>query len=79
MRLELLIDGMLAVHAKHAVFTSLGALEGLRSAEVELGRAVIELETGTAAASEAAIREALAQAGCSLRGIRELPRSLPTL
>lgn len=79
MRLELLIDGMFAVHAKHAVFTALGAIDGLRRADVELGRAVVELEARSGTAPEGAIREALLQAGCTLRGMRELPRSLPTL
>src|SRR5690606_27351155 len=43
MRLELLISGMLAVHAKHAVFAALAGVEGIARAEVELGRAELEV------------------------------------
>ncbi|MBX3173676.1 MAG: hypothetical protein KF709_04655 [Gemmatimonadaceae bacterium] len=53
MRLELTIDGMLAVHARHAVFTALAAVEGLRGAEVELGRAVVEFDGVVSAGAEA--------------------------
>ena len=37
MRLRLTIDGMLAVHAKNALYTALGGVAGVRSAEVEVG------------------------------------------
>jgi hypothetical protein len=75
MRLEVLIDGMMAVHARHAAFTALAAVPGIVRAEVEPGRAVLECPDG----SEAAIREALAEVGLSVRAIRVLPRSLPVL
>lgn len=79
MRLELLIDGMVAVHAKHAAFTALGALDGLSSADIELGRAVIELDPAPADPPRRAIEEALAAAGLVLRELRQLPRILPTM
>ncbi len=76
MRFEVLIDGMLAVHARHAVFTALSAVEGLTHAEVELGRAEL---THDGRATEAAIRIAVEAAGFTVREVRALPRALPTL
>lgn len=76
MRIEVLIDGMLAVHAKHAVFMALNAVEGITHAEVELGR--VEL-AHDGRATEAAIRAAMETAGFSVRSVRALPRTLPTL
>lgn len=76
MRFEVLIDGMLAVHAKHAVFMALTAVEGIVSAEVELGRAEL---THDGRADEAAIRAAVESAGFAVRAVRVLPRTLPTL
>jgi copper chaperone CopZ len=87
MRLELLIDGMLAVHARHAVFTALSAVEGIQRAEVELGRVVLELApTVTGGASNAAAQErereivqVVESVGFTVRELRRLPRTLPTL
>ena len=76
MRHELTIDGMLAVHARHAVFTALAGVEGIVRAEVELGRAVIEHDGRV---TTAVLRSALEEAGFPLRAIRELRRTLPTL
>lgn len=76
MRLELLIDGMMAVHAKHAVFQALAAVEGITRAEVELGRVELDVHMEP---DEAALREAIAAVGCSVREIRRLPKSLPML
>lgn len=76
MRLEVLIDGMVAVHAKHAVFQALAAVEGVTRAEVELGRVELDVH---AEPDEAALREAIAAVGCSVREIRRLPKSLPML
>jgi copper chaperone CopZ len=75
-RVELTISGMLAVHARHAVFTALSGVEGITRAEVELGRAVVEHDGRVSAA---ALREAVSAAGCEVQTVRELPRSLPTL
>jgi copper chaperone CopZ len=76
MRVELTIEGMLAVHARHAVYTALSGVEGIVRAEVELGRAVVEHD---GAASAEALRAAVAAAGCAVSAMRELPRALPTL
>jgi len=76
MRFEVMIDGMLAVHARHAVFTALAAVDGITSAEVDLGRAELAHD---GRATEAAIRSAIEAAGFSVRAVRALPRELPTL
>ena len=80
MRLELTIGGMLSVHAKHAVFTALSAVDGLVHAEVELGRAEV-MHSGHAlpVALEAAVREAVEAAGFEVLAVRVLPRTLPTI
>lgn len=75
-RVELTISGMLAVHARHAVFTALSGVEGIVRAEVDLGRAVVEHDGQV---SVATLRDAVSAAGCEVEAIRELPRSLPTL
>jgi copper chaperone CopZ len=74
MRVELLITGMVAVHARHAVYTALGGLPGVRSAEVELGRAVV---THDGTVTEPVMRDALAAVGFELATVRVLPRELP--
>lgn len=82
MRFELTIGGMLSVHAKHAVFSALGAVDGLVSADVELGRAEVEFSSdaaGSPESREVALRNAVAAAGCDVVGVRLLPRTLPTL
>ena len=80
MRLQVLIDGMLAVHARHAVFTSLAAVEGIMRAQVELGRAELEHDgRASGAAIQHAVREAITAAGFRVTEIRELPRTLPTI
>jgi copper chaperone CopZ len=76
MRHEMLIEGMLAVHAKHAVFTALGAVAGVTRAEVELGRAEVEHD---GSATEGELRAAVEAAGFTVRAVRLLPRSLPML
>jgi copper chaperone CopZ len=40
----LYIDGMRSVHCVRAVFTALGSVDGVASAEVMMGRAIIEHE-----------------------------------
>jgi copper chaperone CopZ len=76
MRFEVLIDGMLAVHAKHAVFMALTAVEGITHADVDLGRAEI---THDGRATESSIRAAIESAGFTVRTLRVLPRTLPML
>jgi copper chaperone CopZ len=75
-RVELTISGMLAVHARHAVFTALSGVEGIVRAEVELGRAVVEHDGRV---SDAALRAAVSAAGCEVDSLREMPRALPML
>jgi copper chaperone CopZ len=73
MRLRLTIDGMRAVHAKRAVFTALGGVEGVRSAEVEMGQATVECD-GPLPLREGELRAAIELAGYRLIAIvRELP------
>lgn len=76
MRVELMIDGMVAVHAKYAVFQALAAVEGITRAEVELGRVELEMDREP---DEAAMRAAVEAVGFTLREIRRLPRTLPML
>jgi len=71
------ISGMVAIHSKRAVFTALSGVPGVVSAEVEMGRAVVEHDATTIAD---ALREAVALAGCEVTSIgieRRLPLSDP--
>ena len=71
MRLRLSIDGMLAVHAKNALYMALGGVAGVRSAEVEVGSALLECE---GAVDENELRTAIDAVGFRLVRIgRELP------
>jgi hypothetical protein len=78
-RIELLISGMLAVHAKHAVFAALAGVPGVVRAQVELGRAEIECNRPESelAALEAELAVAVSAAGVTLTALRRLPRELP--
>jgi copper chaperone CopZ len=69
----LTISGMVAVHAKRAVFTALSGVPGVTSADVELGRAVVEHDASTTAQ---ALADAVALAGCEVTDIR-IERRLP--
>jgi len=69
----LTISGMVAVHAKRAVFTALSGVPGVTSADVELGRAVVEHDANT---TSAALSEAIAITGCEVVDIR-VERRLP--
>lgn len=71
----LTISGMVAVHSKRAVFTALSGVPGVLSAEVEMGRAVVEHDGSATAESLAA---AIALVGCevtSTKSERRLPLS----
>ena len=70
------IGGMLAVHAKRAVFTALAGVEGILAADVELGRAVVEHD-GRATAT--LLREAVEAAGLEVLEVVEERRRLPTV
>ena len=67
------ISGMVAVHAKRAVFTALSGIPGVRSAEVELGRAVVEHDAEVTAD---ALTDAIVLAGCEVTSVR-VERRLP--
>ena len=69
----LTISGMVAVHAKRAVFTALAGVPGVMSAQVEMGRAVVEHDAST---TTDALREAVALAGCEVTSVR-IERRLP--
>jgi copper chaperone CopZ len=69
----LMISGMVAVHAKRAVFTALAGVPGVLSAEVDMGRAVVEHDAST---TSDALREAIAFAGCEVTSVRT-ERRLP--
>jgi copper chaperone CopZ len=69
------IDGMVSVHATRAVWTALAAVDGIRSAQVSLGAAVIEHD-GRATCAD--VRAAVEAAGFAVRGCRE-ERRLPVL
>jgi len=74
MRCELLIPGMVAIHARNAVYTALGGGAGVERAEVELGRAVV---THDGSVLEDALRAAIEGVGFGVAEIRLLPRELP--
>jgi copper chaperone CopZ len=69
----LTISGMVAVHSKRAVFTALSGVPGVTSADVELGRAVVEHDATT---SREALSDAVALVGCEVTAIR-VERRLP--
>ena len=69
----LTIAGMVAVHAKRAVYTALSGVPGVLSAEVELGRAVVEHDPSTSTEDLVA---AVALAGCEVKSAR-IERRLP--
>ena len=73
----LTISGMVAVHAKRAVFTALAGVPGVVAAQVEMGSAVVEHDAST---TSDALTEAVVLAGCKVTSIkteRRLPLSEP--
>jgi hypothetical protein len=71
MRLRLVVEGMLSVHARRALFTALGGVRGVQRADVEMGSAVIEAD---ASIREEELRAAAADVGLTVASItRELP------
>jgi hypothetical protein len=75
-RIHVQLDGLVAVHAVRAVWTALGAVPGLLSAEVTMQGAVLELDGEL---DRAALDVALDAAGVSVRSIRVEARILPIL
>jgi copper chaperone len=68
------IDGMTCQHCVRAVFTALGAVEGISRAEVSIGGASIEHD-GTVTVDR--VREAVAVAGYAVVDGETNRRSLP--
>jgi copper chaperone CopZ len=71
----LTIPGMRAVYAVRAVFTALASVEGIASADVSIGRAVVDHD---GRATPERLREAVALAGYEVAEVVEdRRRSLP--
>jgi copper chaperone CopZ len=68
------IDGMTCPHCVRAVFTALGAVEGISRADVSIGGASIEHD-GTVTVER--VRDAVAVAGYSVRDGETNRRALP--
>ena len=68
------ITGMTCAHCVRAVFTSLGGVEGIKRADVSIGKAVIEHD-GTVTPED--IRAAIAVAGYEVTEIRIDRPTLP--
>lgn len=80
MRMACAISGMVAVHAKQAVFTALAGVPGIVRAEVELGRAELWFTPGTSfAAAEAALIGAIEATGYRVTATWALKTDLPTV
>lgn len=71
----LTIGGMRSVHCTRAVYTALGGVEGVTTAEVTLARAVVQHD---ARATVDALREAIEGVGYRLERA-ERSRELPTV
>ena len=73
MRLRLVIEGMLSVHAKRAVFTALAGVHGVHHADVEIGGAVLD--------TDASVRENDLRATIESLGLRvaSMTKELPVL
>ena len=74
MRTVVTVAGMRGEHCRRAIFTALTPVDGIRSAEVMLGRIVIEHD-GTV--TEAALREAIGVTGYVIADVVEDRRALP--
>lgn len=75
-RIHVQLDGLVAVHAVRAVWTALGAVPGVLSADVTMQGAVLEVDGPL---DRAALDAALDAAGVSVRELRIEPRVLPIL
>ena len=68
------ISGMTCAHCVRAVFTALAGVVGIDSADVSIGRAIIE-HNGTVTPED--IRNAIAVAGYEVKDVKIDRRSLP--
>lgn len=75
-RIHVQLNGLVAVHAVRAVWTALGAVSGVVSAEVTMQGAVLEVEGEL---DRATLDAALDAAGVSVRSMRVEARVLPVL
>ena len=69
----LFVDGMRSVHCVRAIFTALNAVEGIASAEVTVGRAVVEHD---GRARRGALTEVVEALGYVVRDVVEERRRL---
>ncbi|MGI8510353.1 MAG: heavy-metal-associated domain-containing protein [Gemmatimonadaceae bacterium] len=76
MRTTVMIAGMRSEHCKRAVFTALTPVDGIRSAEVELGTVTIEHDGGV---TIDALRDAIEVSGYVVTGGSEERRVLPLM
>jgi copper chaperone CopZ len=70
------IGGMLSVHSVRAVYTALASVEGIISADVSLGKAIVEHD---GRATPALLSDAIASVGCEVAEYTEERRRLPLL
>ena len=75
-RIHVQLDGLVAVHAVRAVWTALGAVPGVLSAQVTMQGAVLDVEGEL---DRAALDAALDAAGVTVRTVRIEARVLPVL
>ena len=68
------INGMSCVHCVRAVFTSLAGVDGIKRADVSIGRAIIEHDENV---TPERIRDAIATAGYEVSDSKTDRRSLP--
>jgi copper chaperone CopZ len=68
------IPGMTAVHATRAVFTALGGIDGVLSADVSRGVATVEHDGSV---TDDALRSAVSVAGFEVVEIRSMRAGLP--
>lgn len=76
MRTTVTIAGMRSEHCKRAVFTALTPVDGIRSAEVELGSVTIEHD---GAVTVDALRDAIAVSGYVVTSGSEERSALPLM
>lgn len=72
----LTITGMRSVHCARAVYTALGMVEGVTTAEVVVGEAVVERD---GRATVEALAAAVAMVGYTLERVEDRGRTLPVL
>jgi len=70
------ITGMTCAHCVRAVFTALGGVPGIQTADVSLGKAVIDHD-GTV--TPEAITDAISIAGYDVAGTTDSRRALPVV